>query len=178
MTTLDGGSTIEPGASDGDRQAEYLRAVQELTGFVTVLRELLEAVVVDGRFLPERERERVRAAWPDARGGLNELLDLLSAKSTLSQGDDSSPSYGELPKDGYATLRDAGFVGPSRTMKMDGFRSRLFAFGKRMNRGWLGRVLGWSGPILDSISEWLGIKTPINEFLALVTQVVSEKLQD
>jgi hypothetical protein len=123
--------------------------LRDLQSFVIQLRELLQAVVDDGRYIPVH-LDDVRAAWVHAKDDLNSLAEQLRAEVT--QGDRT------------AKLRQHGLTGRPLQMKLRALRSRMFRFVRRTNRPWLRSLLRWSDTILGSLAGAMTLRAAGKEF--------------
>jgi hypothetical protein len=116
--------------------------LDDLTEFVYVVRALLQAVVDDGRHIPEAARLQVKVAWEEAKVDLDDLVNHLRPRSQ---------SEAATAKADLEELKRHGLTGMSLHMKLTAFRTRLFSFGRTMNRQWLQSALRWSGTVLGSL---------------------------
>src|SRR5262245_4694843 len=128
------------GAPDtGDDPLAVRRDIAELRTIVSVLVSLLQAVVDDGRHIPPDLLADVRAGWEHALEDFDRLSEQL---------------FAALGPNGVSLLQGLQqhqLVGAPGKMKRHALLSRLFAFGKRMNRPWLRSVLRHADVILGSL---------------------------
>ena len=141
MADADGNATNEPADADD---------VRDLRAFVVQMRELLEAIVDDGRYIPRDQRRDVREAWVHAKADLDELAAALASDSL----NDTSRSR----------LEQHGLTGAPLRMKLRAWRKKFFSFGRRMNRPWLRQVLKWGDTILGSLVDAMTLGAAGKEF--------------
>jgi hypothetical protein len=118
-----------------DQEAARARDRDELRAFVYELWDLLRTIVEDGRFIPEGWADDVKGAWASVQGRFAQLI--LSLDGT------------NIP---WTALDDHGLTGPELHLKRRGWRARIFAFGRRINRRWVRSALRWADMLLDSLA--------------------------
>jgi hypothetical protein len=152
---------------DEDTPDATNRDLYQLQRFVLSLTDLLEAIIDDGRHIPSTQVEDVRAAWPEAKADLENLVRLLTYSS-------ESDNLSERTN----SLRAHGLTGKSLRMKLKGWRSRFYAFGRRMNRPWLRSVLRWSDSILGSLVDALSAGALGKEFKEAIENFLADAASD
>jgi hypothetical protein len=138
-----------PQGSPPDDESSPEEDLASLRAFVIQLRELLQAVVDDGRFVPNKQHDDVRAAWQHARADLDALVSALTRPQANTH---------------LAGLGRHGLTGVPLRMKLRAWRSRFFRFGRRMNRAWLRSVLRWGDTILGSLTDVIPFGAAGKEF--------------
>lgn len=153
-------------ADRGDRESPETtlsQDVQALQAFVLQLRELLEAVVTDGRHVPARHLDDVREAWVHAAEDLTSLIQALNPNVTSSQAE---------------SLNSHGLTGAPLRMKLGGWRTRLFNFGRRMDRAWLRSVLRWGDTLLSSLVDAMTLGAAGKEFKESIENFLTDAEED
>lgn len=118
-----------------DQEAARTRDRDELRAFVYELWDLLRTIVEDGRFIPEGWADDVHDAWANIQERFAQLILSLDATN--------------IP---WTALEDHGLTGAELRLKRRGWRSRIFAFGRRINRRWVRSALRWADMILNSLA--------------------------
>ena len=145
----------KPGNDDGSDTTD----IRDLQAFVMQLRDLLGAIVEDGRFIPPEQRQGVRDAWLHASTDLDNLAGGLDPRNEQRI---------------RTALESHWLTGDSLRMKLRAWRSRLFQFGRRMNRHWLRSVLRWGNTILGSLVDALTVGAAGKEFKDAIENFLSD----
>ena len=144
---------------------------RDLQRFVSQVQGLLQAVVDDGRFIPEEFRDDVALAWLHAKADLDDLHDGLAFERVRDLAEPRGPRAQPGPR---SLLLAHGLTGPPLRMKLRGWRSHYFSFGRRMNRRWLRSVLRWSDTILESIVDAMTLGAAGKEFKQSIENFVAD----
>ncbi len=150
-----------PGQEPGRSFADDLG---DLRAFVGYVRNLLDAIVDDGRHIPPDSLDDLRAAWPHARSDLDALV------VALSQQDDGPQIEPQLERH--------GLTGAPLRLKLRAWRKRCFRFGRRQNKRWLRSVLRWSDTILGSLVDAMTVGAAGKEFKEAVENFLVEAEED
>jgi hypothetical protein len=150
----------DPGLSADEA---YAADLLDLRSFVVQLKELLEAIVEDGRHIPPSHRVEVREAWAHAKSDLEELVAALAQDAS--------------DLDHRQTLERHGLTGQPLRMKLRAWRSRFFQFGRRMNRRWLRSVLRWGDSILGSLVDALTVGAAGKEFKEAIENFIADAVE-
>jgi hypothetical protein len=131
----------------------------ELLAFVYELRDLLKAIVEDGRFIPEGRTEGVQRAWTRVQARFSELIRMLEQPLT------------NLP---WSNLDAHGLTGDELALKRQGWLGSIFAWGRRINRSWVRSVLRWGDTLLGSLAAVFPPAGPIKEFKEALENLIED----
>jgi hypothetical protein len=144
-----------------DQEAARTRDRDELRAFVYELWDLLRTIVEDGRFIPEGWADDVQGAWASVQERFAQLI--LSLDGT------------NIP---WPDLDNHGLTGPELRLKRRGWRARIFAFGRRINRRWVRSALRWADMLLDSLALVFPPAGAIKEFKEGLENLIEEAEAD
>ena len=146
-------------------EADRARDRDELRAFVYELRDLLSTIVEDSRFIPEDRGHDVRQAWERIQ---NRFSELIAGLDTLATAQD--------PR--WAELDNHGLTGDELRLKRRGFVGRMFAWGRRINRGWVRSVLRWADTLLGSLAAVFPPAGAIKEFKESLENLIEDSMAD
>jgi hypothetical protein len=157
MAEAGGASAADANAGGTTEREETRDDYDELLAFVYELRDLLRRIVEDGRFIPPDWADDVQAAWPRVERRFAELISTLKGQNIT-----------------LADLDRHGLTGEELDLKLRGWRARIFAFGRRINRRWVRSVLRWADMILGSLAAVFAPAGAIKEFKEVLENFIEE----
>jgi hypothetical protein len=137
--------------------ADRARDRDELRAFVYELWDLLRTIVEDGRFLPNGWANDVQGAWVRVQERFAELINSIDGTN--------------IP---WNDLDQHGLTGEELRLKRRGWRQRIFAFGRRINRPWVRSALRWANTILESLAAVFPVAGAIKEFKESVENLIED----
>jgi hypothetical protein len=137
--------------------ADRARDRDELRAFVYELWDLLRTIVEDGRFIPNGWADDVQGAWVRVQERFAELINSIDGTN--------------IP---WNDLDQHGLTGEELRLKRRGWRQRIFAFGRRINRPWVRSALRWANTILESLAAVFPVAGAIKEFKESVENLIED----
>jgi len=165
--------TLEPMGRD-----QFRAEVNELRAFLWQLHGAVDAIV-EGPFISDDERDDIRAAWKFAAGQFPEIDAWLSEAVPSDETESPGATEPQISftgnNDGAIQLAAHGLVGASGQTKLKGWRRILHPIGKRLNRRWAERLLGWGSVVLSSLVDASMAGKAAAEFMGILGEVMNNR---
>jgi hypothetical protein len=146
---------------DGPSQADRDRDRDELRAFVYELRDLLNAIVEDGRYIPKGQAEDVKNAWAQVQARFSTLIQSLDGTN--------------VP---WLDLEAHGLTGAELALKRRGWLGSIFAWRRRINRRWVRSALRWGDTLLGSLAAVFPVAGAIKEFKEVLENLIENSAAD